>query len=120
MWDFIQAEWGFAHFTDPSPKRTDLFGTKPRLMAPGHFEFVDRLSGNSRRQDAVDAAQDVVVTFEPPHTLIDGQPGAFSVNEGAKTGQGWQVSVRLIAGCERALRKKIDGRIHGFPEVPER
>lgn len=57
-------------------------------MAPGHFEFVDRLSGNSRRQNAVDAAQDVVVTLETPDTLIDGQPGALGLSEGAKTRQG--------------------------------
>lgn len=114
------ARAGFAHFAHTSPKRTDLLGTEPRLMAPSHLEFVDGLRGDPGRQDAVDAAQDVVVTLETPHTLFDGQSRALGLGEGTKAGQGRQISIRLVASCERALRGRIDGHTHGFADVPDR
>ena len=102
MRDLVQTQRRFAHFTHSSPNCTDLLGTNPSLMAPGHLQFINRLGGDPGGQDSVDAAQRVVVPLESTHALLDRQTGPIGLGHGAKTGQSRKVSMGPVFGRERA------------------
>jgi len=116
MRDLVQTQRRLAHFTHSSPNCTDLLGTNPSLMTPGHLQFINRLGGDPGGQDSVDAAQRVVVPLESTHALLDRQTGPIGLGHGAKTGQSRKVSMGPVFGRERALRRGANGRIHGFPD----
>src|SRR6185437_8386383 len=67
----VEAERGFAHFTNPLPERCRVFGTEIRLQAEAHFEFVNRFGGDASGENLVETFERVMITLEPPDTFLN-------------------------------------------------
>ena len=67
----LEAQRRLAHFADPLAQRGGVFGAEMRVEAEAHLEFIDRLGGDARGENLVQALERVMVTLEPADAFFD-------------------------------------------------
>jgi hypothetical protein len=100
----VEAEGRFAHFADALAQRRDVLGAAVGVEREGHLQLVDRLGGEARNEDFVEAFEGVVEALEPAHTLFDREartPGLIECGETRERGQTVEGLVGAHGGGEK-------------------
>ena len=87
MRDFLQAERRLAHLADARAQRADVLGAEIRVVAEGRLQLVERLGGDARVEDAVQAPERVMEALEAAHAFVDGKARAHGLIDCAETGE---------------------------------
>jgi hypothetical protein len=93
----IETERWFAHFTHALSQRCDMLRTVVRVEGESHFQLVDRLGGETREKDFVEALESVVKALEPTHAFLDREAGPLRFIEGGEARERGQTVERLIS-----------------------
>jgi hypothetical protein len=89
----LEAQRRLAHFADPLAERGGVFGAEMRVEAKTHLEFVERLGGDARGEDLVQAFERVMVTLEPADAFFNRETGLRGLVQRTNPGQGGQMAV---------------------------
>ena len=84
----LEAQRRLAHFADPLAERGGVFGAEMRVEAEAHLEFIERLGGDARGEDLVQALEGVMVTLEPADAFLDREAGLRGLVHRTNSGQG--------------------------------
>ena len=91
----IQAQRRLAHFADPLAQGGGVFSAVMGVETETHFQFVNRLGGEARGENLMQALEGVMIALEPVDTFLDGQAGLHRLVQRAKSGERRQAAVRL-------------------------
>ena len=96
MRNFFQSQGRFAHFADACPQSLYVLRAKVGLVGEAGLELIDRLGGDARGQDFVQAHERVMVALEPAHAGRHAQAGLRRLADARQPRQGRQAAIGVV------------------------